>query len=450
MIITPALAHAQVDAAAVPPQEVVAFLDVNVIPMDRERVLTAQTVIVRNGRIEAIGSTGATEVPAGARVVNARGKYLLPGLYDMHAHVVGGQGTLEDAAGQQLALLLAHGVTTARHMAGPPTALQLRERIRRGELLGPALVVYSSSLNGNSVPSAAAAPAIVKAQQDAGVDGLKLHGGFSAEVYDSIVAAADRAGLVIAGHVTPGYGLERAIAAGQQIEHLDGLLQALLPAEYSGPPLDQIVADAGVLAQIDTSRIPALARTMAERGIWNGPTLALFETLVNDSTAAQLLARPSMRYVPVNARTSWANQRPQMQSEMGSVEGREAFVRIRRAIVRGLHEAGAKLLLGSDSPQFFMVPGDAVHRELEAFVAAGVPAYGALQAATRNPAEFLRRTDEGMVATGYRADMVLLDANPLENISNIRRVAGVLVHGRWLDAARLQALKDAVAARHAG
>ena len=336
-------------------------------------------------------------------------------------------------------------------MAGAPTGVALRERVRAGEVLGPELVIFSPSLNGNSVQSPAQGAQLVEAHRQAGVDGLKTHGGFaSAETYDSIVAAARRAGLELAGHVTPDFGLTRAIDAGQQIEHLDGFLHALLPPGYNGPQFGQLIVDPVVLAQLDTARIPALARTMAERGIWNGPTLALFETIVADSTAEQLLARSNMRYVSQNARRQWPMQLNQQRAQMGTPEGRRAFVRIRNRIVQALHAAGARLLVGSDSPQFFIVPGDAVHREMAAFVSAGVTPFGALVAATRAPAEYLGRSDLGTVAVGKTADLVLLDGNPLQDIHQTRRVGGVMVGGRWLDAARVQAMLEAVAAEYAG
>ena len=446
---TPATSAAQSPFAVPRNDTPVAFVNVNVIPMDRERVLENQTVVVSGGRIAAVGPASTVEVPAGAAVVQAAGRYLLPGFADMHGHLQGGAGTIDDAAGQQLALTLAHGVTTFRSMAGAPTGTVLRERVRAGELLGPELVIFSASLNGNSVQSPAHGVTLVESHRQAGVDGLKTHGGFSAEVYDSIVAAARRASLRLAGHVTPEYGLARAVEAGQQIEHLDGFLHALLPAGYAGPLFGQLIADPTVLAQLDTARIPALARTMAERGIWNGPTLALFETIVSDSTTAQLAGRTNMRFVSPNARNQWVNQRTQLQAQTGTSEGRAAFVRVRNRIVQALHAAGARLLVGSDSPQLFMVPGDAVHREMAAFVRAGVPAYAAIEAATRAPADYLGRSDFGTVAVGKTANLVLLAGNPLQDIDWTRGIEGVMVQGRWLDRPRLQAILDTIAAKHA-
>ena len=426
----------------------IAIVDVTVIPMDRERTLPRQTVIVRGDRIVALGPVGQTSVPADAIRIDGRGKFLMPGLTDMHAHFQAGAGTLADPAGQAMALFLANGVTTIRALAAAPTARAVRDRIRSGELLGPQMFVYSPSLNQNSVKTAADAAPMIQGFKEQGFDGLKTHGGVTAEVYDSIVAAARRTGLPLSGHITPGYGLQRAINAGQQIEHLDGFLHALLPANYSGPQFAQIVADPAILSQIDTARIPALAREIAQRRIWNGPTLALFKTIVGDSTPQQFLARPTTKYLPPQARTNWTNQMTQMKANDGPADGRRAFVEIRNRIVRALHQAGAKLLAGSDSPQFFMTVGDALQREVASFVEAGLSPYAALETATRNPAEHLGLANMGTIAAGKRADLLLLNANPLASIHNTRQIAGVMAAGRWISREHLDALLAEIASRH--
>jgi predicted amidohydrolase YtcJ len=235
--------------------------------------------------------------------------------------------------------------------------------------------------------------------------------------------------------------------AGQQIEHLDGFFQQLLNPMYAGPALGQIVFDSAALAAIDTTHIRPLAAEFAARGLWNGPTLALFETVANDSTADDLLARANMQFIVPTAATAWANQRRQQQANAPPLGVRQRFIDLRRQIVRALDAQGAKLLVGSDSPQAFMTPGDAVHRELEAFVAAGLTPYRALLAATRNPAEYLGHRSGGTVAVGRPADLVMIDGNPLVQIGNTRRVVGTMVGGRWYDSTAIAGIKAAVIAR---
>jgi imidazolonepropionase-like amidohydrolase len=443
-LAAPAAAQAPDPAAALrdlPPAGTVAFVDVSVVPMDRERVLERQTVVVRDGRVAAIGPARSTPVPAGASRVDGRGKFLAPGLVDMHAHVAQGTESLADPAGRQLALSLAAGVTTLRGLVAAPTALALRDRVARGEVLGPTLYVAAPSLNGNSVTSPADGVRLVERAKRDGYDVLKIHGGVSAETYDSIAVAARRAGLRLVGHVTPEYGLARALAAGQQVEHLDGYIAASLRDGVDAPP-GQFVLDPAVLAQVDSARLRAVIAETVRRGVWNGPTLALFATLASDETAEQLATRPELRYTPPQALAQWAAQRSPLTQ--APAEGRHAYVALRNLLVRELHRAGGRLLVGSDSPQIYMTPGFGALREIEAFVAAGLSPYAALEAATRNPAEFLGRADAGTVATGKRADLILLDGNPLADVANLRRLSGVMVGGRWLDAARLAALREGV------
>jgi imidazolonepropionase-like amidohydrolase len=426
-----------------------AFVDVSVVPMDRERVLQHQTVLVRDGRIAAIGASASTPVPAGATRIDGRGRFLLPGLVDMHAHFAPGSEDLGQSAGRQLAAYLATGFTTVRGLGGPATALQLRDRIARGEVLGPRLFVAAPSLNGQSVSSAAEGVRKVGEARAAGYDLLKTHGGFaSAEIYDSIVAAARRAHLQLVGHVTPEFGLRRAMASGQQIEHLDGYIAAMLPEGSPAPADLQIIVEPEILARVTPDAIHAIAQETVRRGIWNSPTLAFFSSLVSDESSAQLALRPEMRYVPAAALAQYARQREPLAA--APAEGRHRFHELRNQLVLEIYRAGGKLLIGSDSPQIFQTPGFGALREIDALVAAGLPTYAALEAATRNAAEYMGRAAEvGTIEVGKRADLILLDANPLESTQNLRRLSGTMLAGRWVPKARLDALLEEVAARAA-
>jgi imidazolonepropionase-like amidohydrolase len=213
-------------------------------------------------------------------------------------------------------------------------------------------------------------------------------------------------------------------------------------------PPGQILADAALLAQVDPAKVKAIAARTAALSIWNGPTLAFFELLTSDEPSAVVAAHPEMRYVHPKAIAQSTTQREQLRAEFPP-DGRQAFIQVREELVRALHQAGAKLLVGSDSPQTFMAPGFGALMEVEALARAGVPAYSALLAATRNPAELLGRADVGTVAVGQRADLVLLDANPLANVRNLRQLSGVMLAGRWVPRPELTALLDGVAAQYA-
>ena len=444
LLSSPAGAHAAVPRQAA--DSTYAFVGVTVVPMDRDRTIPNQTVIVRGARITEMGAAGTVRVPAGAMRVDGRGKYLMPGLIDMHAHLAAGDGSIGTPMGRLLALDVANGITTARSMGTPPAqvvpALEIRDRIARGELAGPRLIVYAPSIHGQNTQGAADAAAKVAAAREAGYEGIKIHGNLGREAYDSLIAAAKRARLPVAGHVTGDVGLLHSARSGQQLEHLDGWIPAILPADMAAAPAaqGQVVVDEAILARVDEARIPVVASELKRHGAWAGPTLSLFEVIVSDEPAATLAARPEMRYAPRPAITAWTTQRTQQLAGAPPLAGRQRWLGLRKRIAKTLADSGVGLLAGSDSPQFFSVPGFALHREIAHLADAGLTPYQALAAATSGAARYLGAGDIGTIATGRRADLLLLDANPLANVSAATRPAGVMLAGRWLPRATLDAL----------
>jgi hypothetical protein len=198
---------------------------------------------------------------------------------------------------------------------------------------------------------------------------------------------------------------------------------------------------------VDTTKLPALAAETRRLGVWNGLTLFLFQRIVGPASVEALAAEPEMRYVPRKTLDAWSGMLRQVRASPDGAAGAPRYLALRDQIARALHAAGAGLFVSSDSPQFFMVPGFATHQEMEAMAHAGLPAYAVLEAATRNPATYLGRTAEhGTVAAGRRADLLLLDADPLADVRNTRRIAGVMVRGRWLPAPELARMLAAVEA----
>ena len=422
------------------PSATLAVVGVTVLPMTTETdALVDQTVLVDGDRIVAVGPAASTPVPPGVTRVDGKGRWLMPGLADMHLHLQQGTGAVDDAAGRQLRLLLANGVTTARALGAAPTGLELRNRVAKGEVLGPRLLVSGPSFHGRSVQGPEQARQRVREQKAAGFDLLKTHGGLGREAYDAMMAEAKAQGLRVSGHVTQDVGLAHALASGQQLEHLDGWLSALLP------PGDPAVVDqldfTDALERMDAARIPALAEATRKAGVWSSPTLELFELLSSADQLDTLRARPELRYVPAAAVEAWTKDLSDPELAGAPAARRQRFVELRRQVVRGLHAAGAGLLVGSDSPQFFMVTGFAVHREMEAMAAAGLPARAVLEAATRGAAEYLGETAEwGTVAPGQRADLLLLDADPRQDVRHTRAISGLVLRGGWLPRARLDAM----------
>jgi len=409
----------------------------SLLTMEREEILRSRSVLIRDGRIERVGPSSDLKAPSGAIRIDGRGKVLMPGLVDMHIHLAPGMGAASEPVGRQLRLLLANGITTARALIPSPTALEVRERIARGEQIGPRLVVYSPSMNGGNVTTPEQASRLVEQYADQGYDGIKTHGGIPRPAYDAMVATAAKRGFRIAGHVTREVGLERALEARQQIEHLDGYLAALM-REGTPAPEGQFVIEDAELAAIDEARIGTVVEATRAAGVVNGPTLALFSMLVSEERVDALAARPEMRYVPRAAIAGWSQQIAQFRDQKVPPANRRRFVALRARLVRELDAAGCPLMAGSDSPQLFMVPGFALHRELEALVAAGLRPYAALLAATYHPHRYLGDEERGTIAAGQRADLVLLEGNPLEDIRNAARVSGVMSGGRWYSGRELR------------
>ncbi|HEX6070776.1 MAG TPA: amidohydrolase family protein [Longimicrobiaceae bacterium] len=435
-------------AIPLPQKAVTAFRGVTVIPMDSERLLPDQTVIVTQGRIQRIGPSASVAIPAGANTIEAAGKFLIPGLAEMHAHIpTSGAGSPE--VDRTLFLYLAGGVTTIRGMLGHPSHLDLRERAERDEILSPRIFTSGPSFSGGSAASAEAAAAMVRAQKEAGYDFLKLHPGLTRPVFDAIAAEADRVGIPFAGHVSAEVGLERALEAGYaSIDHLDGYVEAL--AGYGGGFGGTDVGFFGfnVADRADAGRIHALAHATKAAGVWNVPTQSLMESLASPTPAEEMARRPEMRYMPPQTIAQWVQRkRDFVGSGAYSPERAARYLDLRRGLIRALHEAGAGLVLGSDAPQWWNVPGFSARREVEYMVTAGLSPYAALEMATRNPAVYFgSEADRGTIAEGKAADLILLDANPLQDIASLWRQAGVMVRGRWLPQAEIQRRLDAIAA----
>lgn len=410
-----------------------AIVDVNVVPMDEERVITDRSVVVADGRIQAIHSASEWEPAGDMTVIDGEGAYLMPGLAEMHAHVPGSDAPMQ-LRKDILFLYLANGITLTRGMLGEPWHLELREQLTEGEITGPRLITSGPSLNGNSVESPEQGARMVREQAEAGYDFLKLHPGLDRERFDAIVAAADETGMPFAGHVSVAVGLDRALEAGYaSIDHLDRYIRPLVDSETI-ESVDAGFFDYRLAPHADPDGIPALAERTREAGVWNVPTDSLMQNYLLTPVEGVREARPEFRYLPESMVAQWIERiRNVRESENYDREAAEAYMALRRQLIGALHEAGAGLLLGSDAPQVFNVPGFSIHDEMRLMAEAGLSPFEVLQTGTVNPARFFDAEEGwGQVREGMRAELLLVEGNPLADLDNVSKIRGVMTANGWL------------------
>lgn len=411
-----------------------AFVGVNVVPMDRNRTLNNQTVIVQDGRIAHVGPAGSTRVPDGGLRLEGRGKYLMPGLGEMHGHI---PSTMEPREFTEAVLFLyvANGVTTVRGMQGSPGQLDLRERAKRGELLAPNLYLAGPAFSGKTIKSVEEAIQRVRQQKTEGWDLLKVLPGLARDHYDAMARTAKEVGISFAGHVPADIGLLHAIQSGQEtFDHLDGYIEYLQ----------------GEKGAVTEAKFQEIAKLTREAGAWVVPTMALWETLRGTVDLATLLAFPELKYMPPEQIQQWRSaQESLLKSSDFKPDVARNVIQNRMRLLKVLNDSGVKILLGSDAPQRFSVPGFSIHREMKRMADAGMKPYDILRSGTYNVGLYLKEKDNfGTIEVGKRADLILLNANPLEDISNIARRSGVMVRGRWLSEREIQSRLDQIAASH--
>jgi len=430
------------------PGEIV-FKSVNVIPMDKEQVLQNQDVIVQDGKILAIGESGKVKYNKKAILIDGKGKYLIPGLAEMHAHV-----PPSDDIQQMKDVLLLYtlkGITTIRGMLGHPKHLQLREQLKKGEIVGPHFYTSGPSFNGNSVKSPEAAETMVIEQKNAGYDFFKLHPGLSRANFDALAKKAKEVGMRYAGHVSYDVGVWRAIESGYaSIDHLDGFVEALVPGVENISEEDRGLFGLYIGTKADVSKIPALTKALRENNIWVVPTQALAERWASPQKSAEAFAKdPDMIYMSEKTLNNWINAKNNLvKNPAYDSASAMVWIELRRKLIKACQDDGVGLLSGSDAPQVFDVPGFSLHQELQYMVASGLTPYQALVSSTVNVAKYFDEKNAGTIKAGNVADLVLLNGNPLTDISQTANIEGVMIGKKWLSKdsinSALQSLKGRV------
>jgi len=422
-------------------ETLVAFSNVNVVPMDSERVLENQAVIVRDGIIETIGSSDQIEVPSGALIVDGRGKYLIPGLVDMHVHI-----QFED----DMLLWVANGVTSVRNMWGNtgkmlqfgfPDQLDLRKQIDLGALFGPTIYTAGPVMEGSPTfhplaevfDTPEAARESVVWQKTQGYDFIKVYDHLSPEAYQAIIEAARENDIPVVGHVPFAVGLDGVLASGQlTIEHLTG---------YIDPDAVKFI--------IPEDQLDEYAVKTHEAHVWNAVTLSEYpKSKETPEEVERLKNQPGMSYVSPGTKifTPFLYYMASQSHTYAGADYSQRIAALNREMIQALHKADAGILLGTDAAQAYHVPGFSIHEELAMLVEAGFSPYEALEAGTRNAAEAMGKSAEfGTVEEGNRADLILLEDNPLDDVGNIQKRVGVMVRGRWLTEMQLQSMLNGLA-----
>ena len=435
----------------------VAFVHVTVVPMDREQVLPDQTVVVVDGRIAALGPAAKVQVPRKAIRIDARGRYLLPALSDMHVHVEGESWNAllspeAQAASKTVPFedflfpYVANGVTTVQVLSGTHELLPVRGQIAEGELLAPRLILarmidgpkkaWPPPLSSWVATAEEARTATLQAKAD-GYDKMKVYSFLTKETYDAVIATAKEQHMDVIGHVPYALSVEYVVDAGQKMiahteevaKHADG--------DYS------------------PERISYFAGRIADGGVWLTPTLVTTRRIIEEFTdRGGLFSRPEAAYArhPMQ-RDIWSfiSNMYQQIPPPAQTRIRDDFEKFQRPFTKVFHDKGGQLMTGTDSLLPRLVPGFALHQELQELVDVGLTPYQALRTSTTIPYEYLGESRQaGTIAVGMRTDLLLVDANPLEDISAASRIAGVMMRGRWIDRVEIDRRMRKISGKPAG
>lgn len=443
-----------------PSDPTTAIVDVTVIPMTKEVNLEHYNVLIRHGKIAALGKITDLKIPENAKVIDGKGKFVVPGFFDMHAHFFYEQVDNVNTCEAELKLMLANGLTTVRIECGDSLYLICRENVRTKKWKGPELFVSSPQFVGDwpwpgkvfamvcKTPEEAVAA--VKKCKSEGYNEIKITFMVKRDVYDAIIKTAKEEHIKVTGHVGPLVKLPAALAAKQQIEHMDEFIDMLLPdTTYNH---GQSVSDMNIwrkrawntVPYLDEKKIPDLVKRVKRAGIFVTPTNYFFFSSFADSISKEtFMKRPDYAYIPKKILEDRWRVRELYWKKAPPLASRERYIQIRKKITFQLSEAGVKLMAGSDSPEWFLVQGFSIHDELETFSAAGLSPHYTMQTATRNPAEYLGLLPQkGTIEIGKDADLILLEKNPLTEISNTRSIFAVIKDGTVYNKDALLKMKE--------
>ncbi len=408
----------------------IAFINVTVIPVTENGVVLENHTVITNGsNISEVRPSVDQDLEDGAfdLVIDGTGKFLMPGLAEMHGHVPPTHPPANAASyfndeyvENTLFLYVAAGITTVRGMLGYEHQLELKEKVNNSELIGPNLYLAGPSFNGGSISSPEQAREKVIQQKNEGWDLLKIHPGLTLDEYNTMAETANAVGITFGGHVPAEVGIERALEVKQlTIDHLDGYVAYLNAFEDAE----------------QEEKMSEIIQKTIENNVWMVPTQALWETIIGAGNYEVMKEYDELKYIPEavkNGYNNWVTQNIDNNSSL-DVDAALREAELRQRLLKEMNEAGVLILMGTDAPQIFSVPGFSIHRELPKMVAAGMTPYEIIETGTKNVGLYFQETDEfGTIEVGKRADLILVDSNPIQDVANIQNHSGVMVRGQWL------------------
>ncbi len=414
-------------------ETIYAITDVAIIDVENGIAIPNQTVIVMGDRIDKIGAYGKLNIPEDAEIINGHGHYLMPGLVDAHVHYF-------DAPvfGR---LMIANGVLLVRDMGMPNDyILKLRDELNRGEILGPEMIAAGAILDGSpplipqisiGIQTPEEGRTAVQAQADAGVDMIKVYSALDKEVFLAIIDEAQNLGLKVVGHIPDSIYIEDAAVAGlQSSEHWFGFGKVI--ARLLGEPVELTFTGQGSdfgyvlrLGEVDPQALQDFYQRLRSSGLTVDPTVVTFKNWP-DVNSLEAKSLPQGEYISQNLFSMWKSQ------WAGQTEFPDLFWQNWVQMVKEMNQAGIPLMVGTDLMCPGIIPGYSVHEEMAIWQEAGIPAADVLRSATLVPAQFMGLGERiGSLGEGKAASMVLLRANPLEDINNAQQIEGVFLRGQF-------------------
>jgi len=407
--------------------------NVNIINVRDGSVSKSKDIVIDSGKVKIIQDHEANKIES-ENIIDGTDRFIMPGLTEMHAHIPSSESGKEYTE-QVLFLYLSNGVTTIRGMLGHSSLLDLRKSALNNEILSPRIFTSSPSLNGNTITSVDEARKLVTTYANDGYDFLKIHPGLKLDVFEELVKTANELGIPYAGHVPVDVGIRKALSSKYaSIDHVDGFLEGLVPTSYNIDRNENGFFGYNFTDLVDTTLIDNLVEMSKQNKVWIVPTQSLYDRWFSPVEAEKYASEPEMKYMPKSTIDNWIKNKNDLTgNDNYNKEQWERFNNIRNLLIKKLHKNGYGLLLGSDAPQVFNVPGFSIHHELEGMMNAGLSTLEAIQIGTINPAKYFNMEGEfGEILEGASADFILLENNPLEDMKNIKNPFGVMVRGKWL------------------